>query len=155
MILIRIDKMNKEIEMFDLAIEKLQQEKIKTIKKIEEEKKKGKEKVRKQITPQDDILISKLAEQAEWWRTDGPTVEKTIKITIKANILWIEDRTPYIDSYGIHYNGKDADDLHELINNVLFENYLKMYQKQINKICNKVSKLEKKYPDAKINEMIF
>jgi len=146
--------MNKEIQALDLAIAKLQEEKAKVIKNSEIKKKENIEQSIQKITPKDKILIEKLKRLVKWWRTDGPTVEKTIKVTIKANLLWIEDREPYIDGYDILYNGKSFD-FDELIRDNLFEKDLEKYQSQINKICNDVDELEKRYPNAQINRMIF
>lgn len=145
--------MNNEIKALDLAIAKLQEQKAQTIKKLMDEKKDKKQKSDQKITPKDKVLIKKLTKQAKWWREEGPTVEKTIKVTIKANILWTEDTNPHIDGYDILYNGKsfDFDDL----TGILFEEHLEKYKKQINTICDLTDKLEKKYPDSKLVNEIF
>lgn len=146
--------MNKEIEALDLAITKLQEEKAKAIKKAADEKKNKQEKSRQEITPQDKALIKELTKLAKWWKEEGPNLEKEIKITIKANALWTEDKTPHVDGYDILYNGKSID-FDELIRDDLFEKDLEKYQKQINKICDSANKLEKKYPDSKLINDIF
>lgn len=146
--------MNKEIQALDLAIAKLQEEKAKAIKKATEEKKEKKEKANQKITPKDKTLIKELTRLAKWWRKEGPTIEKTIKVTIKANVLWTEDKEPHIDGYDLLYEGKSFD-FDELIRSDLFEEDLEKYQKQINSICDSVDKLEKKYPNAQLVNDIF
>jgi len=146
--------MNKEIQALDLAIAKLQEEKAKVIKNSEIKRKENIEQSIQKITPKDKILIEKLKRLAKWWRTDGPTIEKTIKVTIKANLLWTEDKEPRVNSYDILYNGKSLN-FDDLIRSDLFDRDLEKYQKQINKICNDVDELEKRYPNAQINGMIF
>jgi len=141
--------MNKEIQALDLAIAKLQEEKEKAIKKAETEAKNKQEKSNKKITHKDNVLIKKLAKQAEWWKNEGPEFEKSIKVTIKGNILWTEEKRPHIDGYDILYNGKSLD-FDDLVRSNLFEKELKTAQKEINQICNLADSLEKKYPDAKI-----
>lgn len=141
--------MNKEIQALDLAIAKLQEEKAKAIKKAIDEKKEKKEKANQKIAPKDKTLIKELTKLAKWWRTEGPILEKTIKVTIKANALWTEDKEPHVDGYEILYNGKPFD-FDELIRDGLFEEDLEKYHKQINSICDSADKLEKKYPDANI-----
>lgn len=141
--------MNKEINALDLAIAKLQEERSKILKKEINDKKDKQEKSKQKIAPKDKALIKELTKLAKWWRTEGPTLEKTIKVTIKANALWTEDKEPHVDGYEILYNGKSLD-FDELIRGGLFEEDLEKYQKQINSICDSADKLEKKYPDANI-----
>lgn len=141
--------MNKEIQALDLAIAKLQEEKEKIIKKEIKDKKDKQEISKQKIMSKDKILIKELAKLAKWWRTEGPILEKTIKVTIKANALWVEDKEPHVDGYDILYNGKPVN-FDELIRGDLFEEDLEKYQKQINSICDSADKLEEKYPDANI-----
>lgn len=142
--------MNKEIEAIDLAIQKLQETKEKTLKRLKSEAKSKQKKKQEKISPKDKTLIQELIKLAKWWRTEGPKVEKTIKITVKANVLWTEDKTPYIDGYDFYYND-EAFDFDELIRNGLFEKELEVYQKQINSICDHADKLEAKYPGTELN----
>lgn len=135
----------KEIQAFDLAIAKLNEEKTKALKRIAEEEKGKQEKIKQKITPKDKSLISKLVKVAEWWRTKGPQIEKTIKITVRANLLWTEDKHPHVDGYEYFYNNKPLD-FDELIRNDLFDKELEEAKKQIDKICDAADKLEKKYP---------
>jgi hypothetical protein len=144
--------MNNEIKALDLAIAKLQEEKNRIIKKDAADKKSKQEKINQKISPKDKALIKELADLANWWKTEGPPLEKTIKITIKANALWTEDKTPYVDGYNILYNNREFE-FDQLIRDGLFKEDLEKYQKQINDICNAADKLEKKYPG--INAQIF
>lgn len=139
--------MNKEIEAFDLAIAKLQKEKEKAIQNSIKAKKNKQEKIKKNITPKDKLLIQELNKLAEWWRKEGPQLEKDITITIKANLIWTEDKSPKIDGYNILYNSRPIDFDEEIHNNnKLFKKDFEKYQKQIDHICNQSDKLEKKYP---------
>lgn len=135
-------------------MEQLRKQKENIINNIAKEKKDKENRSIEKISPKDMTLIRKLNKLARWWRTKGPFIDKTIKVTIKANVLWTEDREPYIDGYDIFYNDKPFD-FDDLIRNGLFDKNLLKYRKQINSICDDADKLEKKYPDADIDGMIF
>ncbi len=141
--------MNNEIEALDLAIAKLQEQKERAIKKLMNEKKNKQEKSKKEITPEDKILIKNLTQKAEWWRTKGKKVKRNINVTIRANILWTEDKEPFVDGYEMFYNGRSFD-LDDLITGNLFTEDLKIARKEIHEICALSDKVEKKYPDASI-----
>ena len=142
--------MNKEIEALDLAIVQLHRQKEEAIKKMQKEREIKRLATKQKVTAKDRSLAKELAKVAKWWRTKGPEFEKKITVTVKANAIWTEDRTPYIDGYDITYNGKNFD-LDELIRVSLFEKELKKSQKEINKICDLADALEKKYPQTDLN----
>lgn len=144
--------MNKEIKALDLAISKLQEEKQKAIKKAEIEEKSKQKSKNVEITKQDSSLIKKLTKRCEWWRTEGQKVKKVISVTIEANILWTEEKTPFVDGYDFLYKGKPFDD--SILLDAL-KNELKTAQSEINQICDSAAQLKKKYKGARIVDDIF
>lgn len=146
--------MNKEIKALDLAITKLQEQKEEAIKRAISAKKDQEKRKNKKISSKDKLLIKKLNKKAEWWRKEGPSIEKIIKVKIKANLLWTENRSPYVDGYDILYQDKSLD-FDDLIRTTLFEKDLEVAQKEINKICDQADELEKKYSNTNISRQIF
>lgn len=146
--------MSKEIEAFDMAIEKLQEAKRKAIIAAQAEEKEEEKAANTKITSQDKKIIKELCKKAKWWAEKGKPVERAITIKIKANLLWTEDKHPCVDGYDLSYNNKSID-FDELIRWELFEDELDKAKQEIDELCEQVEVLEKKYPYANINGQIF
>lgn len=135
---------NKEIEALDLAIDKLTKEKEKVLKNSQTVKLKKEKEAIEKIAPKDRSLIAELTKLCKWWRTKGQPVEKTIKVTVKANILWTEEKQPYIDGYNFFVNGEEWDS-DEHVRGDLFEAEIEKARKSIDTICVQADRLETKY----------
>ena len=136
--------MNKEIESLDLAIDRLQKEKAKAIQRAKISKQQKERESLQKISSKDKSLITRLSKLAKQWRDKGMPVKKTIKVTIKANIVWTQDKTPYIDGYDFYFDG-EIFDFDELIRFELFEKELQKAKKDIDNICERSDSLQEKY----------
>jgi hypothetical protein len=137
--------MSKQIQAIDMAIEQLQKEKINISKRLQKEKQEKDDQQRQQITSSDKKLITKLHNLAKWWRTKGQPVEKILKITVKANLIWTEDRNAYVDGYDYYIDGEKVIEFDDFVRDILFDKQLQEANKKINQICDKADKLETKY----------
>ena len=142
--------MNKEISALDLAISKLQEEREKALKRAGVAKKEKEKADRCKISAKDKSLISRLSQRCKWWRDKGMQVERSIKLTVKSNIVWTEDKRPYIDGYDIYFQG-EVFNLDEVVRGELFEKELQKAQKEIDHLCEQADSLEEKYKPLDLN----